>query len=232
MPPTSRAERRRDIERRVVEVGRRHLASDGAAGLSLRAVTRELGMVSSAVYRYVAGRDELLTLLLVDAYGELADAVDEAVAAAADRPWDERVVVAGAAFRAWAVADPASYALLYGSPVPGYEAPAERTVEPGTRVTLTLLRLLAEGVEAGEVTPAGPAPVGDTRLLADLERLVAETGLPGGADVMGRALLLWATLVGGTSLEVFGQYGRDTLTAPGALLEHQLRLALAVLRAP
>ena len=45
------------------------------------------------------------------------------------------------------------------------------------------------------------------------------------------ALLLWATLVGGTSLEVFGQYGRDTLTAPGALLEHQLRLALAVLRA-
>lgn len=247
VPPTSRAERRRDVETRIVEVGRRHLATEGAAGLSLRAVTRELGMVSSAVYRYVANRDELLTLLVVDAYTELADAVDAAVAAAGDRPWDERVVVAGAAFRAWAVGDPSRYALLYGSPVPGYEAPAERTVEPGTRVTFALLRLLAEGVEAGEVPPVGAVPVDATLLgasggtagpagagglVADLRRLCEETRLAGGPDVMGRALLLWAVLVGGTSLEVFGQYGRDTLTDPGALLEHQLRLTLTLLRSP
>ncbi|QKE83193.1 TetR/AcrR family transcriptional regulator [Arthrobacter sp. NEB 688] len=280
MPPTSRADRRRETEARIVEVGRRHLASEGAAGLSLRAVTRELGMVSSAVYRYVAHRDELLTLLVVDAYTELADTVDAAVAAAADRPWDERVVVAGTAFRAWAVGEPARYALLYGSPVPGYEAPPERTVEPGTRVTLLVLRLLAEGVAAGDVPPTGAVPVprtdagseapsqsepgtvpdatlsddrgtgtipsvagtglvddlrrlGDeTGLVGDLRRLGDETGLPGGPDVMGRALLLWSVLLGATSLEVFGQYGRDTLTDPAALLQHQLRLTLALLRTP
>src|SRR5690348_12986740 len=63
-----RQEARERIEREIVEVGRRHLVTDGAAGLSLRAVARDLGMVSSAVYRYVASRDDLLTLLIVDAY--------------------------------------------------------------------------------------------------------------------------------------------------------------------
>ena len=66
--------------RRVLEIGRQHLADYGAAALSLRAVTRDLGMVSSAVYRYVASRDELLTLLVVDAYTELGDAVDARLA--------------------------------------------------------------------------------------------------------------------------------------------------------
>ena len=137
--PTTRARRREDVTARVLEIGREHLAEHGAAGLSLRAVTRDLGMVSSAVYRYVANRDELLTLLLVDAYGAQADAVDAAVAAAADQRWHDRVLAAAHAFRAWAVAEPSRYALLYGSPVPGYAAPAEVTNEPGTRVIGVLL---------------------------------------------------------------------------------------------
>jgi len=84
-----RQETREKIEAQIIELGRRHLVTEGAAGLSLRAIARDLGMVSSAVYRYVASRDELLTLLLVDAYSELADAVDEA--RAAEAPWRERV---------------------------------------------------------------------------------------------------------------------------------------------
>lgn len=228
----TRAEHRRAVEARIVEIGRRHLASEGAAGLSLRAVTRDLGMVSSAVYRYVANRDELLTLLVVDAYTELADAVDAALAEAADRTWDERVVIGGMAFREWAVADPSRYALLYGSPVPGYEAPGERTIGPGTRVIITVARLVEEGFRAGAVAPDGPVPVTDDRLATDLAQVSAETGLEAGPDVLARAMTLWAVLVGGTSLEVFGQYGKDTFTAPGALVEQQLRLVLSLLRSP
>ena len=73
-----RRDSRERIEAQIIELGRRHLVEHGAAGLSLRAIARDLGMVSSAVYRYVSSRDELLTLLLVDAYSELADAVDRA----------------------------------------------------------------------------------------------------------------------------------------------------------
>jgi AcrR family transcriptional regulator len=73
-----RQESREQIEARIVELGRRQLVDHGAGGLSVRAIARDLGMVSSAVYRYVSSRDELLTLLLVDAYSDLADAVDRA----------------------------------------------------------------------------------------------------------------------------------------------------------
>jgi len=231
---TSRAERREDVTGRILEIGRRHLAQHGAAGLSLRAVTRDLGMVSSAVYRYVANRDELLTLLLVDSYTAQADAVDAAVATASDRSWAARVVAGAAAFRAWAVAEPSRYALLYGSPVPGYAAPPEVTIEPGTRVVSALLRLVGEGVAVSEVVD-GPGRAGSwatvERVVSeDLAAVADEVGLEVHPAVMGRAVLLWATIVGATSLEVFGQYGADTFRDPEAVFLLQVHQALAILR--
>jgi len=225
-----RARRRDDVTRQVLEIGRRHLAEYGAAALSLRAVTRDLGMVSSAVYRYVANRDELLTLLVVDAYTELADAVDARLAEIPRAAWDTRIVAVGVAVREWAVREPARYALLYGSPVPGYEAPGEQTTEPGTRVILTLMALVAEGVRVGDVVdvPAGvPVP---RALRADLARVRSELGADMDPAVIGRAVLLWSVLFGAVSLEVFGQYGTDTFLETAALFEHQLRLALVTLR--
>src|SRR5579884_2183214 len=111
-----RRDTRERIEAQIIELGRRHLVEHGAAGLSLRAIARDLGMVSSAVYRYVASRDELLTLLLVDAYNDLADAVDRARDAMAEI-WSDDVIAIAHAVRRWAVSHPASWALLYGSPV-------------------------------------------------------------------------------------------------------------------
>lgn len=225
-----RARRRDDVTRQVLEIGRRHLAEYGAAALSLRAVTRDLGMVSSAVYRYVANRDELLTLLVVDAYTELADAVDARLAEIPRAAWDARIVAVGVAVREWAVREPARYALLYGSPVPGYEAPGEQTTEPGTRVILTLMALVAEGVRVGDVVD-GPAGVPVPRALrADLARVRSELGADMDPAVIGRAVLLWSVVFGAVSLEVFGQYGTDTFLETAALFEHQLRLALATLR--
>ena len=225
-----RARRRDDVTRQVLEIGRRHLTQYGAAALSLRAVSRDLGMVSSAVYRYVGSRDELLTLLVVDAYTELGDAVDARLADAARAAWDTRILAICNSVRDWALGEPARYALLYGSPVPGYEAPGEQTTEPGTRVILALLRLVAEGVTAGDVTD-GPGLVPVPRpLRADLARVAADVGMDVDPAVMARAVLLWATLFGAVSLEVFGQYGEDTFTERGLLFEQQIRLALTVVR--
>jgi AcrR family transcriptional regulator len=225
-----RARRRDDVTRRVLETGRCHLAEYGAAALSLRAVTRDLGMVSSAVYRYVASRDELLTLLVVDAYTELGDAVDARLAELSRAAWDTRVLAVCVAVRQWALREPARYALLYGSPVPGYEAPGEQTTEPGTRVIRALVTLVAEGVRAGDVVD-GPTAVSVPRALrADLAAVRGELGVEVDAAVLGRAVMLWSVLFGAVSLEVFGQYGTDTFGEPAALFEHQVRLALATLR--
>ena len=219
-----RQETRDRIEREIVEVGRRHLVTEGAAGLSLRAVARDLGMVSSAVYRYVASRDDLLTLLIVDAYTDLADTVDLA-AAAAEGSWQDRLLHMARAARAWALDRPASWALIYGSPVPGYHAPADVTVGPGTRVVGALLAVVADGVAAGDVPDSGPVPSRSTS--NDFAAIRLEFAFPGGDAPMMKGFLLWAALVGAVSLEAFGQYGADTLSDPADVFDGQIRLLIA-----
>src|ERR1700744_1415209 len=81
-PRTARERARTELTREIKEEARRQLAAAGADGLSLRAVARELGMVSSALYRYYPSRDELLTALIIDAYDAIGAAVEDAIAAA------------------------------------------------------------------------------------------------------------------------------------------------------
>ena len=219
----TRQDSRERIEARIIELGRAQLVTEGAAALSLRAIAREMGMVSSAVYRYVASRDELLTLLLVDAYTDLADTVDSARAGAAGR-WRREIVEMACAARQWALEKPASWALLYGSPVPGYQAPAEKTVGPGTRVVGALFGAVAAGIAAGDIAD-DTTPVA-TELSRDFERLREEFGFAGGDRAVAHCFTLWTGLVGAISLEVFGQYGADTLTAPAAVFDLQIELLL------
>jgi AcrR family transcriptional regulator len=225
-----RQDTREKIEAQIIELGRRHLVTEGAAGLSLRAVARDLGMVSSAVYRYVASRDDLLTLLLVDAYSELADAVDRA-GAAAGGSWSDHLLAMAHAARAWAIDQPARWALLYGSPVPGYHAPRERTVGPGTRVVGALFEAVAAGIEAGAIavsnSPVSNVPVAQP-LSSDFDRIREEFGFGGDDAAVAKCFLLWAGLVGAISLEVFGQYGSDTLADPGAVFDMSVRLLIGM----
>jgi AcrR family transcriptional regulator len=221
-----RQETRDRIEGQIIELGRRHLVTEGAAGLSLRAIARDLGMVSSAVYRYVASRDELLTLLLVDAYSELADAVDSA-RNAADAPWRDQLLAIARAVRRWAVDQPARWALMYGSPVPGYHAPRERTVGPGTRVVGAMFDAVAAGIVAGDIPQTNVAAA--QPLSTDFDRLRDEFGFPGDDSAVAKCFVLWAGLVGAISLEVFGQYGADTVTEPEAVFDTQVRLLMAAL---
>jgi AcrR family transcriptional regulator len=223
-----RQESRERIERDIIAIGRRHLVTEGAAGLSVRAIARELGMVSSAVYRYVASRDDLLTLLLIDAYTELADAVDRAHRSASGS-WAEQALASARAARQWAIDQPACWALLYGSPVPGYHAPAERTVGPGTRVVGALFGAVATGIAAGDI---GVGNIQVPQLMStDFDAVRAEFAFTGDDATVLKCFLLWAALVGAISLEVFGQYGADTLTDPAAVFDGQIELLLATFTA-
>ena len=207
--------------RDIVRIGRAHLATEGAAALSLRAVARDLGLVSSAVYRYVASRDELLTLLVVDGYDELGDAVDAALSTVDPSDHAGRMVAIARAVRAWALAEPATYALLFGSPVPGYEAPAERTTGPGTRVVVRLVETWEAAWRAGAVA-SDDEPLTPRRLTRDIARIRREMGLTAPDRLIARGLFAWAALFGCVSWEVFGQYGPDTFTEPGDLFEQHL----------
>ncbi|GAA1482915.1 TetR/AcrR family transcriptional regulator [Gordonia sinesedis] len=215
------------MEAEIRALGREHLRTHGAAGLSLRAIARDLGVVSSAVYRYVPSRDDLLTLLLVEGYTDLADAVDAAASAVPPAAHEDRILVGAHALRAWAVADPARWALLYGSPVPGYAAPPEATVEPGTRVIAFLLTEIAGADAAGALRADAAATDPAPGVHADLAAIRTEFGIDCSDAATAMAALLWATMIGAVSLEVFGQYGPDTFTDPKALFDLQMRCALS-----
>lgn len=216
----------------ILRIGRDHLARHGAAGLSLRAVARDLGVVSSAVYRYVKSRDELLTLLVVDGYNDLGDAVDAAIAAVPERDFAAQFMALGRAVRQWALAEPARYGLLFGSPVPGYEAPAEQTTGPGTRVIGRLVRIFEGANLAGKLAPesAGGSPAGGPR--ADFQAIRDELGVTLSDAALTRGVLLWTALFGAVNFEVFGQYGAGTFSDPGQLFQSQLELLAGVAGLP
>lgn len=225
--PGVRAQRRAATEAAIIAVGRRHLSEVGAAALSVRAIARELQMASSAIYRYLPSRDDLLTMLIVTAYDELGDAVDAALAKVADAGLRQRFYVVGRAMRSWAVEHPHDYALLYGSPVPDYDAPGELTIPAGTRVPGRLAEILA--------LPHAPATAADPDTLAagrDAVRAlvsdpaVAFRGEQAPLELIQRGLAAWALLLGALNAEIFGYLGDDSISEPSTHFDAMLALAV------
>jgi AcrR family transcriptional regulator len=218
--PTVRARARAEMTVQIKEAARRRLATDGP-DLSLRAVARDLGLVSSAVYRYFASRDELLTALIIDGYDSLAEAAEAAEAAVPRRDVPGRWIALGRGVRDWALANRHEYALLYGSPVPGYAAPQE-TTGPATRPLLVLAQILRDGLDRGAITP----PTGDRiprSVRVDLDRVSAVPGFEGVPPaVLARAMTAWAQLFGSLSFELFGRL-RNVVEDHAAYFDHQLR---------
>ena len=201
----TRARVRAALTREIADTARRHLATEGAAGLSLRAVARELGMASSAVYRYFPSRDDLLTALIVDAYDALGAAAEETEAAAPRADLRARLHAVCGAVRDWALAHPHEYALLYGSPVPGYSAPVD-TVAAAARVGIVLGRILGDAARAGALPPAAGI-ARDEALISDDAVTVLGGEHPSLDDaVRMRALLAWSSLYGTISFELFGHF--------------------------
>jgi AcrR family transcriptional regulator len=215
MPPrqTARERVRAEITREITDIARTQLAADGAAALSLRAVARDLGMVSSAVYRYFSSRDELLTALIIDGYNALGSAVEQADAACPRDDYAARWRSATRAARDWAVAHPHEYALLYGSPVPGYQAP-EDTIAPAARSAAVFGRLVSEAHTARALDPApSRAPV--PPVLTDDVRGLRDTVMPCVPDdVAATALTSWAGVFGVISFELFGQFSNVITDLP------------------
>ncbi len=199
-----RAEARHRMRAAILDTARAHLAEHGATGLSLRAVARDVGMVSSALYRYFDSRDALLTALIIDAYDSLGETVERAEA---EVPRDDLVgrwQAIATTTRAWARADPHQYALVYGSPVPGYAAPQD-TVGPATRVTRVLADLL---VDVAATAPAdGDATAGpsDDAVAAAIAPAAAFVGPGVPRDLVVRGVMAWTYVFGAVSFELFGQ---------------------------
>ena len=204
-----RALARLRTEERIEQLAFAHLDERGVEAVNLRAVARDLGVSPSALYRYIPDREGLLTTLIAASYTQLAEAVESELGAqAADTAAIDRCRVLAAAMRRWALAYPQRWALIYGSPVANFHAPAEATGAAGTRVIALLGELLQH---------ARPSSVAGARSEVFMEDLYAigQDETPGlELDVVELGLELWAKLIGLISAEVFGHFGEATLRDP------------------
>jgi AcrR family transcriptional regulator len=187
---------------KIKEVALAQLAAAGGAALSLRAIAREMGMASSALFRYFPNRDALLTALIIDSYSSLAEAAETAEARVHEGSIEDRWMAIAHGVRDWAVARPHEYALIFGSPIPGYAAP-QGTVGPATRMPLLLGEMLSDlrsdpSYDAG----AYPEPSAKLQRALDPVRDVMPKSTP--SDLLVRGLIAWTYLFGAVSFEVFG----------------------------
>jgi AcrR family transcriptional regulator len=215
----------------IKRAAHRQLASEGA-NLSLRAIAREMGMVSSALYRYFASRDDLLTALIIDAYDAIGEAGERADAAVADRAdLAARWLAVAHAWRDWALANPADHALIHGSPVPGYAAPQD-TVGPAVRRYLVIVGILRDGVAAGSLAaPARVPPLGPPipePLAAELAAVAGGLGLQVEPPLLALALTGVTELFGALNFELFGQLNNAIDAERRAWYDYQARLMAAV----
>lgn len=226
---TARERARTEITAEILAAARARLRQAGPGELSLRAVARDVGMVSSAVYRYFASRDELLTALIIAAYDELGAAAEAADDAMEDRTdYLARWMATCQATRDWSVTHPHDYALIYGSPVPGYAAPQD-TVVPATRVIVRLVEIIVGAHQAaGSVATAPPAGAADpSNVVADAMALIADHEIDREAfpELVMRTLMVWSTIFGTLSFEIFGHLKGSVSDYEAYFEQTTLRLA-------
>ncbi|CAN3984667.1 TetR/AcrR family transcriptional regulator [Kitasatospora purpeofusca] len=186
----SRRERlRADTVEEIKRAALTLIVERGAANLRFTDIARSMGMTPPALYRYFADRDELLTALVADSYDSLSDALTATRGTVPPDDLDGRFTATCTAYRTWAQRNPERFALIFGSPVPGYAAPPDGpTVAAGQRAMGHMAELVADTAERG-------------RLGSSL--------VPDAAEAL---MLAWATVHGFVTLEAHGHF--HTLDQP------------------
>lgn len=215
-PHTARELAHAEMQDRILAAAREQLKTVGPAQLSLRAIARELGVVSSAIYRYVASRDELITRVILQSFHEVADAVGVACQRADADPAVQLQTWAQT-LRGWALQHPYDWALIYGVPIPGYAAPKD-TIEPARRVNESVLQLYPQ-LRPNVVT--GKALDASEQVLEPLRSVLAEQGegVHGAATAL---MLAWSSIHGFIALELGGHFegsAKETEPVFAALVE-------------
>jgi AcrR family transcriptional regulator len=230
MTLTRRERLREEMLRQIQDIAGRHLAEQGPAALSLRAIAREIGVTPGALYGYYASRDELLTVLVTNAITTLAESMERA---RDDSPADPaaRLTAVGWAYRDWALRHRADFRLVFGDPIPNYQAPPNgQTVVAARRAGDVLLGIVADALRHGGALPKLPRDEAVTyqgpfgQWLAHAHTDLTQAGVAFHLRAMAR-------LHGLISMEVYGQLS-PLVTDAAPLYRAELRLLVAELGLP
>lgn len=200
-------DQRRDTTLAAIRTaGLRLLAEGGAEALTVRGVARELSLVPSALYRYVRSRDELITMLIDSAAGDLSDTVQVALE---NSPGDLRARWRAFAYalRSWMLAHPHEWLLIQGVPIPGYQGAGQRSREVETRVHLMLVRLGADAEAAGLRPAISGGP--EHPVMPGLASFLSAAGVRISEETALAGLAGWHLLAGALYAEQLQQAGSE-----------------------
>ena len=202
-PKREQARERGQMTGQIKAAARRQMAEYGTAGLSLRGIAREMGITAPAIYNYYSRLDDLITALIVDAFTALAEAMEAAEAeVATDRPYD-KIMALCLAYRRWATAHPVDFQLIYGNPIPGYQAPEELTIPLARRPFMGLFRCFLQAYQTGElIIPAEyqAVPPATAEGIAAWKRL---SGIEMPDALLALLMSGWSRIHGMVMLELF-----------------------------
>lgn len=190
------------LQEAIKETAWKQIAESGAPALSLRAIARELKITAPAIYNYFPNRDALVTALIIDAYRSFGDSQLEArdVVPAGDAKG--RLKAIGMAYRDWAHTYPQRYQLIFGTPIPGYEAPLTEVLPSAARSLSALVSVVEQ------LRLAGTLNVQSFPKVKKEYKVSFETWKSYGGDVdilsMSVAMLIWSRVHGIVSLELAG----------------------------
>lgn len=182
-----------DFRARLTEVATHLFAKHGFEGVTLRAVAAELGVSPMTPYRYVSGKEELETLVRIDAFRRLSEAQERAAKSRGDAL--ARLRALGRSYVEFAIQNPDAYRIMFELRQPD-DAPDElvkQSARSFTPLRVTCGEAVEEGVLEGDADIhahllwatthglvtlhlAGKLKVG--RSLAELTRHVLDTVTP------------------------------------------------------
>jgi AcrR family transcriptional regulator len=204
----TRRERLREATRNeILDTARRQMAESGAAALALRAIAREMDITAPALYRYFQNRDELVTALILAAFHSLADALEAARDAQAAGDHAGKLLAAAFAYRDWALAHPEDFALIYGTPIPGYEAPRELTVPAAGRSFQVFAPIVTDAMQAGVMIPPAEYTRFPPAVHGALAAMQEQEGYTFPLEALYITTVGWTQMHGIIILELFGHIG-------------------------
>lgn len=191
-----------NLQEAIKDTAWKQIAEFGAPALSLRAIARQLNITAPAIYNYFPSRDDLVTALIIDAYTSFGDSQIAARDAVPSEDLTGRLTAIGLAYRNWAITYPQRYQLIFGTPIPGYEAPMEKVMPYGAR-SLGALVSVIEALRAAGRLKVDSFPKVSSEYKAQFE-VWKKYG--GEADILSVsvAILIWCRVHGIVSLEIAG----------------------------
>lgn len=221
MPRPKRNQPPTDLRQRIKAAARDQMAAYGTAGLTLRGIARALSITAPAIYNYYPRLEDLITALIVDAFTDLAEAMEAAEAAEPfDRPF-AKILALCLAYRQWAMAHPTDFQLIGGNPIPGYHAPEEITLPLARRPFLGLFRWFIRVHQTGEIIIPAEYTSVPPSMAAGVAAWCQMSGLDVPDPLMGLLMSGWARMYGLTALEMYGHL-QPLVGDPAAMYRYEM----------